>query len=249
VVIVNQAMARRYWPGESVVGKRIAIDPGTGPRLWRTIVGVVGDVRQMGLDLPSRPEMYIPHRQMDSQPWFAPRDLAVRTSGDPLESVRAIKQQIYAVDRALAVSNIRTFDEVLDEEVAARRVGTTTLVAFAAFALVLAVLGIYGVIAYFVVQHVPEIGIRLALGAQRRDIMAFIVGKGMKLAAFGVAAGALASFAAVQLLSAVRATAGGPSLMICAAAALLLLALAFAASYLPARRALRRDPVAALRAQ
>ena len=181
--------------------------------MWRTIVGVVGDVRQMGLDVPARPEIYIPYRQFDSQPWFAPRDLAVRTTGDPLELVTAIKQQIHAVDPAQPISNIRTFDEVLDEEVAARRVGTTTLVAFATFALVLAVLGIYGVIAYFVVQHVPEIGVRLALGAQPRDIMTFIVGKGMTLAAIGVGAGALAALATARLMSSLLAGVSGRGLV------------------------------------
>ncbi len=249
VVIVNHAMARRFWSGEPAVGKRIAIDPAAGTVVWRTIVGVVGDVRQMGLDVPARAEIYIPYRQFDSQPWFAPRDLAVRTTGDPLELVTAIKQQIHAVDPAQPISNIRTFEDVLDEEVAARRVGTTTLVAFATFALVLAVLGIYGVIAYFVVQHVPEIGVRLALGAQPRDIMTFIVGKGMTLAAIGVGAGALAALATARLMSSLLAGVSGRGLVMSLSASALLLALAFVASYLPARRAIRSDPIAALRAQ
>jgi putative ABC transport system permease protein len=247
VVIVNQAMARRYWRGETVVGQRIAIDPGAGGIVWRTIVGVVGDVRQMGLDVPARPEIYIPYRQFDTQPWFAPRDLAVRTIGNPLDSVNPIKHEIHAVDPALPVSNIRTFDEVLDEEVAGRRVGTTTLAAFAAFALVLAILGIYGVIAYFVVQHVPEIGVRLALGAQPRDIIRLIVGKGMTMAAIGVAVGALAAPATARLMSSLLHGVPGTSAVMCLSAAALLLVLAFVASYLPARRALRHDPIAALR--
>jgi predicted permease len=249
VVIVNQAMAQRYWLGESAVGQRIAIDPQGGAMVWRTIVGVVGDVRQMGLDVPARPEMYIPHRQLESHPYFAPRDLAVRTTGAPLESVSAIKQQIHAVDPALPVANIRTLDEILDEDVAARRVGTTTLVAFAAFTLVLAVLGIYGVIAYFVVQHVPEIGVRLALGAQTRDIMTLIVGKGMTLAAIGVAIGSLAALATARLISSLLVGFTGTGVLMCVSASALLLGLAFVASAMPARRALRNDPIAALRAQ
>ena len=249
VVIVNQAMARRYWPDDTVVGKRIALDPKSGPTVWRMIVGVTADVRQMGLDVPARAEIYIPYRQLDSHPWFAPRDLAVRTIGDPLDWVSSIKQQIHAVDPALPVSNVRTFEDVLDEEVAARRTSTTTLVVFAAFALVLAVLGIYGVIAYFVVQHVPEIGVRLALGAQPRDIMTFVMGKGMTLAAIGVAVGAPAALLTRRLMSSLVSEAAETDLVMCLSASALVLALALVASYLPARRALRSDPIAALRAQ
>ena len=118
--------------------------------------------------------MYLPYRQFGSQEWFSPRDLVVKTTGDPEGLTVAVKQQIHDVDPTLAVSNIRTLDDVLDEDVAARRVGTTLLVAFAAFALLLAVVGIYGVIAYFVVQHVPEMGIRIALGASTSDILRLV---------------------------------------------------------------------------
>lgn len=249
VVIVNQAMARRYWTSGSPVGRRIAIDPNGRRPEWRTIVGIVGDVRQMGLDLPSRPEVYIPFRQLGWQPWFAPRDLAVRTTGDPADFTSAIKAQIHAVDPTLAISNIRPMNEVLDEEVAERRVGTTTLVAFAAFALVLAILGIYGVIAYFVVQHIPEIGVRVALGAQPRDVMRWLVGKGVSLAAIGVAVGIGGGLVTTRMIKSLLVGVEGSGLIMCLAAGAVLLILAFAASAIPARRALRQDPIAALRAQ
>ena len=203
----------------------------------------------MGLDQPSRPEIYIPFRQLAWQPWFAPRDLAVRTSGDSADFTSAIKAQIHAVDPALAVSNVRPMDEVLDEEVAERRVGTTTLVAFAAFALVLAILGIYGVIAYFVVQHVPEIGVRVALGAQPGDVMRWLVGKGMSLAVAGVAVGMAGGLMTARLIASLVVDVEGSGLAMCVLAGAILLVLALAASVVPARRALRHDPIAALRAQ
>ena len=133
VVIVNQAMARRYWPGEDAVGKRIRTTDGPASVPWLTIVGVVGDVRQMGLDAPVRPEMYVPYRQFDSQPWFAPRDLVVRAAGDPTALVGSITREIHAVDPALPVSNVKLLNDILDEDVASRRIGTIVLIAFAAF--------------------------------------------------------------------------------------------------------------------
>ena len=254
VAIVNETLARQYWPGRDPIGSRIAIDPprpGADDRVaaWRTVVGVVGDVRQMGLDAPARAEVYLPYRQFDLQPWFTPRDLVVRTAGNPVNLVNAVKRQVHAVDPGLAVSNIRTFEEVLDEDVAARRVGATLLAAFAAFALLLAVVGIYGVIAYFVVQHMGEMGIRIALGAGTGDIVCLVVRKGMALAMAGVAVGTIAALGATKLMSAmVTDTAGGGATM-CVVAGAILLAMALVASYLPARRVTRLDPVAALRSE
>lgn len=248
VVIVNEALARQYWPGENPVGRRLAIDPGQAPQ-WRTVVGVVGDVRQMGLDVPARAEIYIPYRQMTTQPWFTPRDLVVRTAGDPTLAVDAVSRVVHSVDPGLAISNIRPLDEVLDEEVASRRVGTTLLISFAAFALVLAVVGLYGVIAYFVVQHVPEMGVRMALGAQRSDILRFVIARGMSLAAVGVLVGIAAAVTLPRIMASLLYGVTGGGNLIWLAASLLLLVLSLAASYLPARRATRLDPVAALRPQ
>jgi predicted permease len=249
VVIVNETMARRFWRDGNPIGKRFALDQASRTNQWLTVIGVVGDVRQMGLDVPPRPEMYIPFRQIDSQPWFAPRDLIVRTTGEPMASARAVKQVVHNVDPTVAVSNIRTLDEVLDEDVAARRIGTTLLTVFAAFAVVLAVVGIYGVIAYYVAQHVPEMGIRLALGASPRDIVGLIVKKGVALALAGVAIGAAAAAALTRLMSGILVGVSPTDVRTFAFAAALLLCFAFVASYLPARRARRVDPIVALRSE
>jgi ABC-type antimicrobial peptide transport system permease subunit len=203
----------------------------------------------MGLDLPPRPELYIPYRQIESRPWFAPRDLVVRTAGDPMAIASAVKQVVRRVDPSIAVSNIRTLDEVLDEDVASRRVGTTLLATFAAFALVLAVVGIYGVIAYFVVQHVPEIGVRLALGAAPRDILGLVVFTGLRLAIAGVALGTVAGLIVTRLMSRLLFGVAPTDAATFVAAAMLLLLLAALASYLPARRAAAVDPLVALRAE
>jgi putative ABC transport system permease protein len=203
----------------------------------------------MGLEAPARPEMYIPYQQIDSQPWFAPRDLVVRAVADPTDLTNAIKAQIHDVDPALAVSNVRTLDEVLDEDVAARRVGTTLLLAFAAFALLLAIVGIYGVIAYFVAQHVPEMGVRIALGAQTRDILLFVVGKGLRLALTGVVIGTIAALATTRLMTSLLYGVSGTGLVTCAIAGTALVLLALVASYIPARRATGLDPIVALRAE
>jgi ABC-type antimicrobial peptide transport system permease subunit len=203
----------------------------------------------MGLEAPARPEMYVPYQQIDSQPWFSPRDLVVRASTDPADLTGAIKARIHEVDLAIAVSNVRTLDAVLDEDVAARRVATTLLLAFAAFALLLAIVGIYGVIAYFVAQHVPEMGVRIALGAQTKDILLFVVGKGLKLALSGVAIGTVAALGATRLMTSLLYGVSGTGLIACLIAGAALVLLALIASYIPARRATGLDPIVALRAE
>jgi putative ABC transport system permease protein len=201
----------------------------------------------MGLDVPARPEMYVPYRQFDSQPWFAPRDLVIRAEGDPAALVGSITRTVHAVDPALPVSNVTLLNDLLDEDVAARRIGTAVLTAFAAFAVLLAVVGIYGVISFFVVQHIPEIGVRLALGARTRDILTLVAGKGVALTLAGVGIGALGAVAAARLVSSLLYGVTGfePATVIVASVLLVLLALI--ASYVPARRAAKLDPVVALR--
>jgi putative ABC transport system permease protein len=247
VALVNATMARLYWPNRDAVGRRLKIGGPDSKVPWITIVGVVGDVRQMGLDAPVKSEMYLPYAQVTDHPWFAPRDLVVRTTVEPSSLVAAIKGEIALVDPEQAVSNIRTFEDVLDEEVAQRRLGATLLGAFAALALLLASLGIYGVLSHFVAQHTREIGVRAALGATAGDISRLVLGRGIRLALIGVALGSLGGLALTRLVSSllygVRAT--DPATF--AAAAGLLVALALLACYLPARRAMKVDPATAIR--
>ncbi len=249
VALVNETMARQYWPGQDAIGKRFKLADPESDVPWVTIVGVVGDVRQMGLDAPVKAEMYLPYSQADDQPWFAPRDLAVRTRVAPMSLVAAVKQAVAAADPEQAVSNIRTFDEILDEQVVQRRLGATLLSAFAALALLLASLGIYGVLSYFVAQHTPEIGVRVALGATAADIGKLVLGRGLGLVLSGVALGTLGGVALTRLLSSLLYGVSATDPATFAAAGALIVALALVASWIPARRAIRVDPTVAMRAE
>jgi putative ABC transport system permease protein len=247
VAIVNETMARQYWPEQDAVGKRFKIGDPDSKVPWVTIVGIVGDVRQMGLDAPVKAEMYLPYSQITNQPWFAPRDLVVRTNLEPMSVVAAIKHEIAAVDPEQAVSNIRSLDDILDEEVVQRRLGATLLAAFAVLALLLASLGIYGILSYFVAQHTPEIGVRVALGATGGDILRLVLGRGMTLVLIGVGLGWLGGLALTRLMSSLLFGISATDPATFAFAALLLTALALLACYLPARRAVKVDPTIAMR--
>ena len=234
VAIVNEAMAREYWPGADALGKRFKIGR-PSEHEWITIVGIVGDVRQMGLDAPAKAEMYFPYSQIDDQPWFAPRDLVVRSAVEPMSLVPSLKQVVRAVDSEQPVSNIRTFEEILDEEVVQRRLGATLVAAFAGLALLLASLGVYGVLSFFVAQHTAEVGVRLALGASRGDILRLVLGQGMALAVSGVGLGTVLALALTRLVSSLLYGVGAADPLTFAAAAALLTALALLACYGPAQ--------------
>jgi len=247
VALVNETMARQYWPGLDPVGRRFKIGEPSHP--WITIVGVVGDVRQMGLDAPVKAEMYLPYSQVADQPWFAPRDLVVRTAGEPLQLVSAVEAAIHGVDPEQPVSNVRTFRTILDEEVTQRRLGAVLVGCFAGLALLLATLGVYGLLSYFVSGHTPEIGVRMAVGASRADVFRLVLRKGMALAGAGVVAGLLGALALARLVSGLLygiAPADPTTLL---AAAGLVTAVALIACYLPARRAVAVDPTTALRSE
>lgn len=246
VAVINETMARQYWPGENAIGKRFKLGDPAEQVPWLTIVGVAGDVRQMGVDEPVKAEMYFPYQQVKDRQFFAPRDLAIRTAGDPLSMVAAVSREIHQVDADQPISNIRTMDEVLGEETAMRRLGMILLAVFAGLALLLSALGIYGVLAYFVVQHTPEIGVRLALGAQRRDIIRLVLKKGMTLALVGVGIGLGAAFALTRLIASLLYGVSTADPLTYTGIALLLTVVALLACYLPARRATRVDPMVAL---
>src|SRR5215213_9665002 len=248
VVIINETMARQYWPGENALGRRLKIgDPDEPGKQWKQIVGIVADIRQMGLDEPVKAEMYLPYQQVTDWPWFIPRDLAIRTSGDTANLVGSVRQIIREVDPDQPVSNVATMAELLGTEASQRRMGMIMLVAFAALALLLASLGIYGVLAYFVMQHTSEIGVRLALGATTRNILFMVLRKGMGLTLVGVAIGLAAAFALTRLMSSLLFGVKAVDPLTFVTVPLLLAGVALLACYLPARRATKVDPLVALR--
>jgi predicted permease len=248
VAIINETMARQYWPGENALGRRFKIgDPNEPGKQWKEIVGIVADIRQMGLDEPVKAEMYFPYQQITDWPGFGPRDLALRTSGDTTNLVSAVRQAIREVDPDQPVSNVATMAEVLGEEAAQRRMGMIMLVGFAVLALLLASLGIYGVLAYFVTQHTNEIGVRLALGATPRNILFLVLKKGMRLTLIGVVIGIAVSFAFTRWMSSLLFGVKAADPLTFVAVPLLLGVVALLACAIPARRATKVDPMVALR--
>jgi predicted permease len=247
VAVVNETMARQFWPGEDVLGKRFKVGAAEGANPWLTVVGVVADVRQMGVDAPVKAEMYVPYWQAAPYALFVPRDLVIRTSVAPSSLVPAVRQAVREVDPNQPVANVRTMDEVLGRVTAQRTLGMQLLTAFAALGLLLAALGIYGVLSYFVVQHTPEIGVRMALGARPADVLKLVIGKGMKLALAGVAIGVAGAFALTRLMESLLFGVSAIDPLTFAGVALLLTTVAFLACYIPARRATKVDPMVALR--
>jgi len=247
VAIINETMARQYWPGENPVGRRFKLGDPDSDVPWVAIVGVVADVRQMGLDAPVKAEMYLPYQQVSGQPWFSPRDLAIRTSGDPKDLIGVVREVVHAVDPDQPISNVATMQELLGEEAAQRRVGMTLLVVFSALAVLLASLGLYGVLAYFVTQHTNEIGVRLALGATPRNIVFLVLRKGMSLTLLGVAGGLVAAISLTRLVTSLLfgVEPGDPLTFV--SVSLLLVTVALLACLIPARRGAKTDPMVALR--
>ncbi len=246
VAIINETMERQYWPGENALGRRFRIGDPDENVPWIQIVGIAADVRQMGLDEPVKAEMYLPYQQID-HPWFMPRDLAIRTTGNTLNLVGSVRQIIREVDPDQPISNIATMEEVLGAEAAQRRMGMIMLVGFAVLALLLASLGIYGVLAYFVTQHTNEIGVRQALGATPRDILFLVLKKGMGLTLLGVAIGLASAFALTRLMSSLLFGVKASDPLTFVTVPLVLTLVALLACYIPARRATKVDPLVALR--
>jgi putative ABC transport system permease protein len=242
-VVVNETLARTHWPGEDPIGKRIKVS--WGDTREDEIIGVVGDVRMAGLDSKARPAIYWPHgRNGDGS-----MTLTVRAAGGTGPVVTSIRGILRELNPSLALADVRTMDEVVSRSVAQRRLTMTMLATFAGAALLLAAVGIYGVIAYSVTQRTQEIGIRVALGAQRSDVMRMVVGQAALLAGAGIAAGAAGAFALTRWMADLLFDVQPFDPVTFGAVAGLLVAVALVASYIPGRRATRVDPVVALRSQ
>jgi predicted lysophospholipase L1 biosynthesis ABC-type transport system permease subunit len=214
-----------------------------------TIIGVVGDVKHRGLENDVRPQLYLPHTQVDYNVSSIPSELIIRTAGPPLSVAAAVGSVIHEIDPHLPVADLRTMDDYLDEMVATRRLRMELLTAYSAVALLLAAVGIYGVLAYFVVQHAGEIGIRMALGARPGDVLRWVLGKGVGLALGGVGLGLIASLAAMRLIKTLLFGVSATDPLTFGAIALLLLCVALAACWIPARRATKVDPITVLRCE
>jgi putative ABC transport system permease protein len=248
VVIVNETMAREYWPEGRALGQRLKRGDPADPIPWLTIVGVVKDVRSMGLDQPARPEMYFPLEQSDGN-WMWPRDLVVRAAGDPLSLADEVRRSVWAVDPQQPVSRLAPMDDIVDSEVLQRRTEMRLLAGFAGLAMVLASLGIYGVLSLMVGERTQEIGLRLAVGAAPGAVLRLVVGRGMRLATAGVAVGLLVAWWATQFLESLLFGVSAHDPWVFAGLGAAMLVVAFASVYAPARRASRVDPLLTLRAQ
>jgi predicted permease len=242
-IIIDDEFARRHWPNEEAVGKRIKMGPDDKPR-FLTVVGVVGRVKMDGLSQDSnRVQGYFPFWQLP----FTGMTVIVKATGDPDRLIAAAREQVKLVDPDQPIYNIMTMDEIRAESVAGERLNLTLFSIFAGIALVLAVVGIYGVMSYTVTQRTHEIGIRMAIGAQQRDVFKMVIGQGMMLALIGIAIGLVGAFALTRLMATMLFGVTATDPVTFAAIAILLTAVSLVACYLPGRRATKVDPVISLR--
>jgi predicted permease len=245
-VIINETMARTHWPDEDPLGRRFSLGSADGGPM--TVVGVVADVRETGLDVPSSPAVYLPIEQARS-PFMWPRQLVVHTGGDPLALAPAVRGAIWAVAPDQPVSTLRAMSEVLDAELANRDTQLALIGSFALIALVLAAVGLYGVLSYTVSQTASEIALRMALGARPRAVVGSVVRSALGTALLGIAVGLAAAFALTRTIASFLYDVSPTDPVTAAAVAGVLLAVAALAAFVPARRAAGIDPATALRAE
>ena len=239
VILIDDKMAKRFWPHESAVGKRMRAnvkDP------WYTVVGVVGTVKQYGLDIDGRMVVYYPEQQSADGDLY----LVARTSNDPASVASAMVREIHAIDAGVPVFEVRTMQERLHDSLARQRFSMAVLGGFAGFAMLLAAVGVYGVISYMVTQGTHDIGLRMALGAQQGNILGLVVKQGMALAAIGIVAGLMGAFSLTRVMATLLFGVSATDVVTFSAVTLFLVAIALVASYVPALRATRVDPVVAL---
>jgi putative ABC transport system permease protein len=245
-VVVSEKTAQQYWPNENPIGKRIKPGATTSKSPWRTIIGVVKDVRQNDFIAEPKMQMYFSFRQLQSMTANA---LVVRTNVDPLSLATSVRNAIWSVDKDEPVSNIDSMEHIVAGAVARQRFSMLLLSIFAGLALVLGAVGIYGVMSYSVAQQTREIGIRIALGATRSDVLTMTVTNGLKLVGFGLLFGLMIAFALTRVMASLLFGISATDPVTFVSIAFVLLGVALLASYVPALRATRIDPMIALRAE
>jgi predicted permease len=246
VVVISEKTAQHYWPGQDPIGKRLKTGATTSNAPWREVIGVVKDVRQNDFIAQPKMQMYFSYRQMKD---LAANALIVRTSVEPMSLATSVRNSIWAVDKDQPVADIDTMDHIVSEAIARQRFSMLLLGIFAGLALVLAAVGIYGVMSYSVAQRTHEIGIRMALGARRADVLRMTVKQGLQLVSVGMIVGLVAAFFLTRVLASLLFGISATDPITFLGISLVLLAVAIAASYIPALRATRVDPIIALRAQ
>jgi len=242
VAIVNEAAARKFWPNTDPVGKRINFGANLTQTPWVTIVGLVGNVRHLGLEVEPRAEVYRPY---GNNPLGGPM-IAIRTSSDPAGMAAVIRSEIRSIESSMPLT-IHTISTVIDMSVAQRRFSMMLLGVFAALAMILAIVGIYGVMSYTVSQRTHEIGLRMALGAETSQVLKMVVGEGLTLTAIGVAIGLVAAVGVTRSMSGLLFGVTNTDFPTYLGVSAVLVAVALVACYVPARRAAKVDPLIALR--
>jgi len=246
VVVISEKTAKYYWPNEDPIGKHLKPGATTSDVQWRTIIGVVKDVRQNDFIAEPKMEMYFSYRQMKD---LVANALVVRTSVDPLSLATSVRNTVWAVDKDQPVANIDSMEHIVAGAVARQRFSTLLLALFAGVALVLAAVGIYGVMSYSVAQQTREIGVRIALGARRSDVLKMTVKQGLKLVGVGLTCGLVVALVLTRVMASLLFGISATDPITFLSIAFIQLSVALLASYIPALRATRVDPVIALRAQ
>jgi len=241
VVMINETMARLFWPNEKALGQRVRIDGVENP--WLEIVGIVRDVKHFGLESKSKPEIYVPYF---TDPWPF-MTIVVRSNSNFAGLSSAIRNEVWSVDKDIPIPDIRTMDQLLSTSVSRPRFNMILLGIFAVIALVLSAVGVYGVMSYSVVQRTQEIGIRMALGADKSDVLKVVVAQGIRLLLVGIGLGLVASIALTRVLSTMLFGVSPTDPATFALISMLLTIVALAACIVPARRAIKVDPIVALR--
>ena len=247
IVIINETMAEKYFSGKDPIGSRIQTGDPDPTAPWETIVGVVGDVKYSGLDSGPGPTLYVPYNEKGWVMWSQEMYLAVRSSGNATDLVPAIRAQLAGMDSAIPLAQIRTMEELLDESLVQQRFRTWLISGFAALALLLSAIGLYALISYSVSQRTREIGVRVALGAQRSNVLGMVLREGMQLLVFGLLLGLVGAFSVTRIIRSLLYSTSSTDALSFIVTSLTLIAVALLACYIPARRATKVDPMVALR--